>query len=160
MQTQNSDRLIFSVSELNRTVSQLFETQFPLLWVEGEISNFARPASGHWYLTLKDRQAQVRCAMFRNSNLRVNFTPANGSQVLVRCRVSLFEGRGDYQLIVEHMEEAGFGALQRQFDELKLKLANEGLFSPKQKKPLPTSINHIGIVTSPTGAAINDILSF
>ena len=159
MQTQNSDRLIFSVSELNRTVSQLFETQFPLLWVEGEISNFARPASGHWYLTLKDRQAQVRCAMFRNSNLRVNFTPANGSQVLVRCRVSLFEGRGDYQLIVEHMEEAGFGALQRQFDELKQKLANEGLFSPQQKKPLPTSINHIGIVTSPTGAAINDILS-
>ena len=128
MNSNPGDRQIFSVSELNRSVRHLLETQLPMLWVEGEISNFARPASGHWYLTLKDGQAQVRCAMFRNSNMRVNFKPGNGTQVLVRGRVGLYEGRGDYQLIIEHMEEAGFGALQRQFDELKQKLASEGLF--------------------------------
>ncbi len=130
-----------------------------MLWVEGEISNFARPASGHWYLTLKDGQAQVRCAMFRNSNMRVNFKPANGTQVLVRGRVGLYEGRGDYQLIIEHMEEAGYGALQRQFEELKHKLASEGLFDAARKQPMPDSVNHIGVITSPTGAAVKDILS-
>jgi exodeoxyribonuclease VII large subunit len=154
-----TDRQIFSVSELNRSVRHLLETQLPMLWVEGEISNFARPASGHWYLTLKDGQAQVRCAMFRNSNMRVNFKPANGTQVLVRGRIGLYEGRGDYQLIIEHMEEAGFGALQRQFDELKQKLVNEGLFETAHKKPMPDSVRHIGVITSPTGAAVKDILS-
>ena len=154
-----SDRQIFSVSELNRTVRHLLETQLPLLWVEGEISNFARPASGHWYLTLKDSQAQLRCAMFRNSNMRVNFNPANGTQVLVRGRVGLYEGRGEYQLIIEHMEEAGFGALQRQFEELKQKLASEGLFDASSKQPMPESVGHIGVVTSATGAAVKDILS-
>ena len=154
-----SDRQIFSVSELNRTVRHLLETQLPLLWVEGEISNFARPASGHWYLTLKDSQAQLRCAMFRNSNMRVNFTPANGTQVLVRGRVGLYEGRGEYQLIIEHMEEAGFGALQRQFEQLKQKLAGEGLFDASHKQPMPESVSHIGVVTSATGAAVKDILS-
>ena len=159
MNSNPGDRQIFSVSELNRSVRHLLETQLPMLWVEGEISNFARPASGHWYLTLKDGQAQVRCAMFRNSNMRVNFKPGNGTQVLVRGRVGLYEGRGDYQLIIEHMEEAGFGALQRQFDELKQKLASEGLFETQHKKPMPDSVRHIGVITSPTGAAVKDILS-
>jgi len=159
MQSNNSERQIFSVSELNRTVRQLLETHLPLLWVEGEISNFARPASGHWYLTLKDGQAQVRCAMFRNSNMRVNFKPANGTQVLVRCRVGLYEGRGDYQLIIEHMEEAGFGALQRQFEILKQKLVSEGLFASEHKQEMPSSVRHVGVVTSPTGAAVKDILA-
>ena len=103
----------YTVSQLNRRVRQLLETQFPLVWVEGEISNLARPASGHWYFTLKDDQAQVRCAMFRNRNSLTRFRPENGHQVLARCRLSLYEGRGDYQLIAEHLEEAGHGALQR-----------------------------------------------
>lgn len=159
MNSNPGDRQIFSVSELNRSVRHLLETQLPMLWVEGEISNFARPGSGHWYLTLKDGQAQVRCAMFRNSNMRVNFKPANGTQVLVRGRVGLYEGRGEYQLVIEHMEEAGFGALQRQFDELKQKLSSEGLFDAAHKKPMPDSVNHIGVITSPTGAAVKDVLS-
>lgn len=154
-----SERQIFSVSQLNRSVRHLIETQLPLLWVEGEISNFARPASGHWYLTLKDDQAQVRCAMFRNSNQRVGFKPANGTQVLVRCRAGLYEGRGEYQLVIEHMEEAGFGALQRQFEQLKQKLSDEGLFDNQHKKPMPDSVSHIGVITSATGAAVKDVLS-
>ena len=159
MSIDTHNRQVFTVSELNRTVRQLLESTLPLLWVEGEISNFSRPNSGHWYLTLKDQQAQVRCAMFKNSNGRVSFKPANGVSVLVRCRVGLYEGRGDYQLIIEHMEEAGFGALQRQFDQLKAKLANESLFDQAHKQPMPTSVNHIGVVTSPTGAAFKDILA-
>ena len=154
-----SERKILSVSDLNRTVRHLLETQFPLLWVEGEISNFARPASGHWYLTLKDDRGQVRCAMFRQSSVRVKFTPANGTQVLVRGRVGLYEGRGEYQLVIEHMEEAGFGALQRQFETLKLQLAAEGLFDNQHKKPMPKSVGHIGVITSPTGAAVKDVLA-
>ena len=159
MITNPSERQIFSVSQLNRSVRHLIETQLPLLWVEGEISNFARPASGHWYLTLKDDQAQVRCAMFRNSNQRVGFKPANGTQVLVRCRAGLYEGRGEYQLVIEHMEEAGFGALQRQFEQLKQKLSDEGLFDNQHKKPMPDSVSHIGVITSATGAAVKDVLS-
>jgi exodeoxyribonuclease VII large subunit len=159
MQSILSDRQILSVSQLNRNVRHLIETQLPLLWVEGEISNFARPASGHWYLTLKDDQAQVRCAMFRNANQRVAFQPANGTQVLVRCRAGLYEGRGEYQLIVEHMEEAGFGALQRKFEQLKQQLSDEGLFDNQHKLPMPQAVNHVGIITSPTGAAVKDVLS-
>ncbi|MGB2041472.1 MAG: exodeoxyribonuclease VII large subunit [Porticoccaceae bacterium] len=159
MQSTITDRQILSVSQLNRSVRHLLETQLPMLWVEGEISNFARPASGHWYLTLKDDQAQVRCAMFRNANQRVNFQPANGTQVLVRCRAGLYEGRGEYQLVVEHMEEAGFGALQRKFEQLKQQLTHEGLFDNQHKQPMPESLSHIGVITSATGAAIRDILS-
>ena len=159
MNDTNNERQIFSISELNRRVRQLLETNIPMLWVEGEVSNFACPASGHWYLSLKDNAAQVRCAMFRNANQRVNFRPKNGTQVLVRCRAGLYEGRGEYQLVIEHMEEAGFGALQRQFEQLKAKLAEEGLFDNDKKRPLPASISHIGIVTSKTGAAVKDILS-
>jgi len=159
MQDQQSQRQVFTISDLNRRVRQLLETHLPSLWVEGEISNFACPASGHWYLSLKDPSAQVRCAMFRGANQRVTFRPQNGNQVLVRCRVGLYEGRGDYQLIIEHMEEAGFGALQRQFEQLKKQLSTEGLFDQHHKQSLPQSINHIGLITSATGAAVKDILS-
>lgn len=155
----SGDRDIVSVSQLNRRAKQLLETHLPLIWVEGELSNFARPSSGHWYFTLKDDQAQVRCAMFRGRNQLVRFGPAQGQQVLLRARVSLYEGRGDYQLIVEHMEEAGFGALQRAFEELKQRLGQEGLFDQAHKKSLPSLPHHIGVITSPTGAAIRDILS-
>ena len=154
----SKQRAIISVSELNRRARQLLETHLPLLWVEGEISNFARPSSGHWYFTLKDEKAQVRSAMFRNRNQLVQFRPEEGQQVLVRCRVGLYENRGDYQLIVEHMEPAGLGALQRQFDILKAKLESEGLFAADAKLPLPEMPRHIGIITSPTGAAVRDIL--
>jgi exodeoxyribonuclease VII large subunit len=155
----DSDRQILSVSQLNRKAKQLLETHLPLLWVEGELSNVSQPSSGHWYFTLKDEQAQVRCAMFRNRNMQVRFKPQQGQQVLVRARVSLYEGRGDYQLIAEHMEEAGAGALQRAFEELKHKLAAEGLFDAALKRPLPALPKHIAVITSPTGAAIRDILS-
>ena len=148
-----------TVSQLNRRARQLLETHLPLVWVEGEISNLSRPSSGHWYFTLKDEQAQVRCAMFRNRIALTTFRPDNGDHVLARCRVSLYEGRGDFQLIVEHIEQAGSGALQRQFDALKARLAAEGLFSDIHKAPLPSLPQRIGIVSSPTGAALQDILS-
>ena len=159
MEKNTNNRQIFSVSELNRTVRQLLENSLTLLWVEGEISNFARPGSGHWYMTLKDEKSQVRCAMFKGSNMRVGFEPANGMSVLVRCKAGIYEGRGEYQLVIEHMEEAGFGALQRQFEQLKASLSKEGLFDSSHKREIPSSIHHAGIVTSPTGAAIKDILS-
>lgn len=154
-----TEKKIYSVSQLNRRAKQLLETHLPLIWVSGEISNMAFPASGHWYLTLKDDNAQVRCAMFRNANQRLRWRPKNGDQVLVRARVSLYEGRGDYQLIIEHMEAAGAGALQQQFTALKEKLMAEGLFDEARKKPLPKLPETIGVMTSPTGAAIQDILS-
>ena len=153
------EREVMTVTQLNRRAKQLLETHLPLLWVEGELSNVSIPSSGHWYFTLKDSDAQVRCAMFRNRNMTVRFKPQQGQHVLLRARVSLYEGRGDYQLIAEHMEEAGAGALQRKFDELKIKLANEGLFDLQFKKPLPPLPKHIGVITSPTGAAIHDILN-
>lgn len=148
-----------TVTQLNRRARQLLEIHFPLVWVEGEISNLSRPGSGHWYFTLKDEQAQVRCAMFANRNVHTGFQPGNGNHVLARCRVSLYEGRGDFQLIIEHMEQAGYGALQRQFDLLKQRLHAEGLFNDTRKRPLPVHVQRLGIVTSPTGAALNDILS-
>jgi exodeoxyribonuclease VII large subunit len=153
------ERRIYKVSDLNRAARGLLEGGFPLLWVEGEISNLARPASGHLYFSLKDTQAQVRCALFRNRSLLLRFKPADGMQVLVRGRVSLYEPRGDFQFIAEHMEEAGHGALQRAFEELKQKLAAEGLFDAAHKRPLPTAPRSIGIITSPSGAALRDILS-
>ncbi|MEX2131868.1 MAG: exodeoxyribonuclease VII large subunit, partial [Pseudohongiellaceae bacterium] len=129
------------------------------LLIEGEISNLSMPASGHWYLTLKDEQAQLRCAMFRNRNMRLPFRPRNGMQVLIRGRLSLYEGRGDYQLIADGMEEAGDGALRRAFEQLKAKLAAEGLFDPAHKQPIADHYHHIGIITSATGAAIHDMLT-
>jgi exodeoxyribonuclease VII large subunit len=137
----------------------VIEGSFPLLWVEGEISNLAQPASGHIYFTLKDPAAQVRCAMFRAKRMLLGFAPVNGQQVLVRARVSLYEGRGEFQLNVEHMEPAGEGALRLQLERLKQKLAAEGLFDETLKRPLPAFPRQVGIVTSPTGAAIRDLLS-
>jgi exodeoxyribonuclease VII large subunit len=129
-----------------------------VLWVEGELSNLARPSSGHWYFTLKDKNAQIRCAMFRNRNRGVSFQPEGGQQILVRGRISLYENRGDYQLIAEHIEPAGLGALQRQYELLKAKLAGEGLFDEQYKLPVPQFPEHLAVITSPTGAAIRDVL--
>lgn len=137
----------------------LLEKSFPLIWVEGEISNIARPSSGHVYFSLKDNVAQIRCAMFAIRSRLVNFTIENGQHVIVRGKISLYEGRGDYQLIAEHIEEAGSGALQRAYDELKQRLATEGLFDPIYKKKIPSLPKAIGVITSSTGAAIRDILS-
>ncbi|MBK8185841.1 MAG: exodeoxyribonuclease VII large subunit [Cellvibrio sp.] len=156
--SQNSGRDIITVSQLNRRARQLLETHLALLWVEGELSNVSTPSSGHWYFTLKDAQAQVRCAMFRNRNMTVKCKPQQGMQVVIRARVSLYEERGDYQIIAEHMEEAGTGILQRNFEALKQKLFLEGLFAQEHKKSLPRMPKHIAIITSPTGAAIRDIL--
>ena len=148
-----------TVSQLNRQARILLESHFDFVWVEGEVSNFAAPSSGHWYFALKDGSAQVRCAMFRNRNARLRFTPGNGDHIRLRCRVSLYEGRGEFQLIVEHMEQAGAGALHAAFERLKAKLLAEGLFDEARKRPLPDSISQLGVITSPTGAAIHDILT-
>ncbi|AWF82226.1 exodeoxyribonuclease VII large subunit [Microbulbifer sp. A4B17] len=156
--SQNAKRSVLSVSDLNREVKHLLESSVPLLWISGEISNFSIPSSGHWYFSLKDARAQVRCAMFRGRNRSVAFRPQNGREVLIRARVSLYEGRGEFQLIVEHMEEAGFGALMRQLEQLKAKLNAEGLFDTSRKRNLPFLPTNIGIVTSPTGAAIRDMI--
>jgi exodeoxyribonuclease VII large subunit len=137
----------------------LLEHGIPQLWIEGEISNFSRPASGHWYFTLKDRDSQVRCAMFRGRNALLRFTPADGQRVLARARVTLFEPRGEYQLQVEHLEDSGVGALRREYERLKARLEAEGLFDASKKRPLPTVPSCIGVITSPTGAAIRDILN-
>lgn len=150
---------IYPVSRLVREVRVLLEGSFPLLWVEGEISNLAMPASGHIYFSLKDEAAQVRCAMFRNRNRQLRFTPENGMQVLLRVRVTMYEGRGEFQLVVEHMEEAGSGALQRAYEALKARLGQEGLFDQAVKKAIPVMPKTIGIVSSPDGAAVHDILS-
>lgn len=154
-----NEKNIISVSQLNRRAKQLLETHLPLIWVSGEISNLAKPSSGHWYFTLKDNQAQVRCAMFRTNNQRLRWDPKSGDQVLLRARVSLYEGRGDYQLIAEHMEAAGDGLLQQRYERLKAKLDTEGLFDASRKQTLPAFPQHIGVITSPTGAAVHDILS-
>lgn len=149
---------IYSVSQLNQSVRLMLENQLGTVWLTGEISNFSQPVSGHWYLSLKDENAQVRCAMFRMKNLRVSFRPTNGMQVLVRANVSLYEPRGDYQLIIESMHLAGEGLLMQQFEALKLKLAAEGLFAQHVKKNLPHFSKAVGIITSKTGAALQDIL--
>ena len=153
------NRQILSVSELNDISRRLLEGALTDIWVEGEISNFASPTSGHWYFTLKDRNAQLRCAMFRNRNLRVGQRPKNGDQMLVRGSASIYGARGDYQLIAEHMEPAGLGALQRALDALKKTLAAEGLFAEEHKRALPALPRHLGIITSATGAALRDILT-
>ncbi len=151
-------RTVFTVTRLNREVRTLLERGLGVVWVEGELSNLSQPASGHWYFSLKDRDAQVRCAMFRMRNRAVGFVPKAGQQVLARGRVSLYEPRGDYQLIVEHLEEAGLGALQREFERLKAKLSAEGLFALEAKRALPRFPRRIAVVTSPTGAAVRDVL--
>ncbi len=150
---------VYPVSRLVREARSVLEGSFPLLWVEGEISNLAMPASGHIYFTLKDEAAQVRCAMFRMRNGALRFTPENGMQVLMRVRVTLYEGRGEFQLVVEHMEEAGEGALQRAFEALKHRLGQAGLFDQTHKQALPVLPKCIGIVSSPDGAAVHDVLT-
>ena len=151
-------QIIYTVSQLNRETGVLLGEHFLSIFVEGEISNLSIPASGHCYFTLKDANAQVRCAMFRGQR-RHSFKPENGKQVVVKAQVSLYEPRGDYQLIVEYMEESGEGILRRAFDALKLKLSEEGLFSATHKKDLPLLPKAIGVITSPSGAAIRDILT-
>ena len=136
----------------------MLSRSFGVLWLEGEISNFSRPASGHFYFSLKDQQAQVRCAMFRNRNMALRIKPANGMLVRVRAKIGLYEPRGEFQVIVEHMEEAGAGILQQQFEELKAKLSAAGMFEAEHKHALPKLPKSIGVITSPTGAAIRDIL--
>ena len=156
--TPQDDRDIYTPSRLNREARALLERGFGSLWLEGELSNLSRPGSGHWYFSLKDEAAQLRSAMFRQRNMLVNFAPKDGMRVLVRGRVSLYEPRGDYQFLADYMEEAGEGALRRQFEQLKAKLAAAGLFAPEHKQKLPELPRRIGVITSPTGAAIRDIL--
>ena len=150
---------VYTVTRLNREVRAVLEGSFPPISVQGEISNLARPASGHIYFSLKDRYSQVRCAMFKGSNRLLKFTPENGMEVLIRAQVSLYEGRGEFQLIAENMEPAGEGALQKAFEELKHRLFEEGLFDDAHKQPLPAFPGVIGVITSPTGAALRDILT-
>lgn len=158
-ESASQTRHIFSVTELNNAAKRLLEGQFPAVWIEGEISNLVQPRSGHLYFTLKDDNAQIRAAMFRGNNVHLNFRPKDGVQVLLRGRLSLYAPRGDYQLIVDQMEEAGLGALQRAFEQLKARLQAEGLFDDGRKQPVPLRPARIGVVTSPTGAAIHDILT-
>jgi len=153
------ERDIYSVSRLNQEARLLLEQGFPRIWLEGELSNVSRPSSGHLYFTLKDARAQIRAAMFRSRNQAIRFRPEEGLQVLVRGRISLYEPRGDYQLIVDQMEEAGDGALRRAFEELKRKLDAEGLFDAARKQPLPALPSRIGVITSPSGAAVRDVMS-
>ena len=152
-------RDIYTVSRLNQDVRALLEGEFPALWVEGEVSNLSRPSSGHLYFSLKDTRAQIRCALFQNRAFLFRDCPRNGQHVLVRGRISLYEPRGDFQIIVEYVEEAGAGALRRAYDELRLKLEREGLFAPERKRPLPRFPRRIGVITSPSGAAIRDVLT-
>jgi exodeoxyribonuclease VII large subunit len=152
-------REVLTPSALVRMARDVIEDAFPLIWVEGEISNLSRPGSGHIYFCLKDAQAQVRCAMFRSRALLLRFKPADGTRVLARARLSLYEARGEFQLIVEHLEPTGEGALLRAFEQLKQRLAAEGLFAADLKRALPKLPQRIGVITSPTGAAIRDVLS-
>jgi exodeoxyribonuclease VII large subunit len=152
-------RDVFTVSRLNREAKALLEGSFPLLWIEGEISNLSRPSSGHSYFSLKDEQAQVRCALFRGAMRGVTVPLKDGMHVLLRARVSLYEQRGDYQLIVDHVEDAGEGALRRAFEILKQRLSEEGLFDQARKKLLPRLPKRIGLITSASGAVVHDILT-
>jgi exodeoxyribonuclease VII large subunit len=150
---------ILSVTELNRLARQVLETSFPLFWVSGEVSNFTRAASGHWYFSLKDAGAQVRCVMFKGRNSYVDFMPREGDKVELRATVTLYEARGDFQLTVEFVQKAGLGALFEAFEKLKAKLSHEGLFDAAYKKSIPTHPKTIGIVTSPDAAALRDVLT-
>ncbi len=151
-------REIYSVSLLNLEAQRILEGNLASVWLEGEISNFSKPASGHWYFTLKDAKAQVAAAMFRGRNRQCSFQIDNGCQVLVRARVTLYAPRGTFQLVVDHMEHAGEGALRQQLEILRTRLAAEGLFATERKRPLPLLPRQIGVITSAAGAAIRDVL--
>ncbi|OOG46686.1 exodeoxyribonuclease VII large subunit [Rhodanobacter sp. C01] len=152
-------RHVLTPSSLNRLVRDLLGDVFPLVWIEGELSNVAKPASGHLYFTLKDSGAQVRCAMFKPKAAALRFRPVDGMQVMLRAKVGLYEPRGEFQLVAESMEPAGEGALQREFEQLKARLDAEGLFAQERKRPLPRYARRIGVITSATGAAVRDVLS-
>ena len=154
----SASQQVISVTKLNRLAKQILESEIGRVWVSGEISNFVAASSGHWYFSLKDNKAQVRCAMFKGSNRHLRQQPKAGDKVIVRASISLYEARGDYQLIAEHLEPEGLGQLKQAFEALKQELAAQGLFAQERKRPLPDSITRIGVVTSPTGAAIHDIL--
>ena len=154
-----SAQKILSVTELNRLAREVLERTFPLFWVSGEVSNFTRAASGHWYFSLKDAGAQVKCVMFKGRNTYVDFTPREGDKIEARCTVTLYEARGDFQLTVEFVQKAGLGALFEAFEQLKIKLEHEGLFDPAFKKTIPSYPKTIGIVTSPDAAALRDVLT-
>ena len=149
---------VFSVKEINRLVRELLEQSFPSFWISGEISNFISASSGHWYFSLKDDEAQVRCTMFKNKNMTADWVPKNGEKIEAKCFIGLYEARGEYQLNIELIRHAGAGLLSEAFNQLKEKLLKEGLFDPLRKKPIPRFPKSIGVITSPTGAAIEDIL--
>ena len=153
------ERPVLTPSQLNTLARNLLEDAFPLVWVEGELGNVTRPSSGHLYFNLKDERAQVRAAMFKPKSTWLKFQPREGLRVLARGRLTLYEARGEYQLVLDHMEEAGEGALRRAFEQLKAKLAAEGLFDPERKRPLPAHVRRLAVITSPTGAAVRDVLS-
>ena len=150
---------IFSITELNRMVKNALQHNFEIMWIKGEISNFISAASGHWYFSLKDSQAQVRCAMFRGSNNKIDWVPKNGDLVEARVQVGLYEARGEYQLNIEYIQLAGMGALFEKFNQLKNKLESLGLFDVNSKKPIATHPSSIGVITSPDGAVIKDVIS-
>jgi len=150
---------IISVSEINRRAKSILEENFPLVWIQGEVSNFFSAASGHWYFSLKDESSEIRCAMFANKSHRITFEPKDGDHLVLNGTLSIFEGRGQYQIIVEHIELAGEGALLKAFEELKKKLLTEGLFDDSLKKKLPSYPRSIAVVTSPDGAVIQDIIN-
>ena len=149
---------VFSVKEINRLVRELLEQSFPSFWISGEISNFISASSGHWYFSLKDDEAQVRCTMFKNKNMAADWVPKNGEKIEAKCFIGLYEARGEYQLNIELIRHAGAGLLSEAFNQLKEKLLKEGLFEPSLKKSIPQFPKSIGVITSPTGAAIEDIL--
>ncbi|TMN20231.1 exodeoxyribonuclease VII large subunit [Pseudoxanthomonas sp. X-1] len=153
------DRDVLTPSQLNTLARDLLEGSFPAIWVEAELGNVTRPASGHLYFTLKDARAQVRCAMFKPKSSWLKFVPREGLRVLARGRVTLYEARGEYQLVLDHMEEAGEGALRRAFEQLKARLAAEGLFDPARKRVLPAFPRRLAVITSPSGAAVRDVIS-
>ena len=155
----DQNKEIISVGELNRSAKAILESNFSSVSVLGEISNLAQPSSGHIYFTLKDAEGSIRCAMFKNQKMRMNFNPKNGDQCVLKGQVSLYAARGDYQLIVRHMQPAGVGNLMQQFEELKQKLDKEGLFDPLRKQDIPFPPKHIGVITSASTAALQDIIS-
>lgn len=150
---------VFSVKEINRLVRELLEQSFPSFWISGEISNFISASSGHWYFSLKDDEAQVRCTMFKNKNMAADWTPKNGEKIEAKCFIGLYEARGEYQLNIDLIRHAGAGLLSEAFNQLKERLLKEGLFETSRKKLIPQFPKSIGVITSPTGAAIEDILT-
>ena len=156
---ESDDQKIFSITELNRMVKNVLQHNFEIMWIKGEVSNFISATSGHWYFSLKDNQAQVRCAMFRGSNSKIDWAPKNGDLIEAKVQVGLYEARGEYQLNIEYIQRAGMGALFEKFNQLKNKLESLGLFDVAAKKPITTYPSTIGLITSPDGAVIKDVIS-